>query len=93
MQILNGLNPNDFFVEYKDRPELDRWILSKFNKPKEGNRPKEDRFIVANHGECDHSGSLTTIMDEIPDTPIYCTANAVKSIEGQYGKAWMEFQM
>ena len=23
-------------------------------------------------------------MAEIPDTPIYCTANAVKSIEGQY---------
>lgn len=26
-------------------------------------------FIVANHGECDHSGSLTALMDEIPDTP------------------------
>lgn len=25
------VNPNDFFVEYKDRPELDRWILSKLN--------------------------------------------------------------
>ncbi|MDY5436819.1 class I tRNA ligase family protein, partial [Peptostreptococcus porci] len=25
------LNPTDFFVEYKDRPELDRWMLSKFN--------------------------------------------------------------
>ena len=25
-------------------------------------------------------------MTEIPDTPIYCTANAVKSLEGQYGK-------
>jgi flavorubredoxin len=25
-------------------------------------------------------------MKEIPDTPIYCTANAIKSLEGQYGK-------
>ena len=50
-------------------------------------------FIVANHGECDHSGSLTTIMDEIPDTPIYCTANAVKSIEGQYGKRGWNFNV
>ncbi|MDD7183129.1 isoleucine--tRNA ligase [Peptostreptococcus porci] len=27
----DNLNPTDFFVEYKDRPELDRWMLSKFN--------------------------------------------------------------
>lgn len=30
----DGLDPRDFFVEYKDRPELDRWILSKFNNLK-----------------------------------------------------------
>ena len=30
----DGINPTDFFVEYKDRPELDRWILSKFNNLK-----------------------------------------------------------
>lgn len=27
----DGINPEDFFIEYKDRPELDRWILSKYN--------------------------------------------------------------
>ena len=27
----DNINPKDFFVEYKDRPELDRWVLSKFN--------------------------------------------------------------
>ena len=41
-------------------------------------------FIVANHGEVDHSGALPALMAEIPDTPIYCTANAVKSLVGQY---------
>lgn len=30
----DGIHPNDFFVDYKDRPELDRWILSKFNNLK-----------------------------------------------------------
>ena len=30
----DDINPTDFFVEYKDRPELDRWILSKFNNLK-----------------------------------------------------------
>ena len=41
-------------------------------------------FIVMNHGEVDHSGSLTALLKEIPDVPIYCTANAIKSIVGQY---------
>ncbi len=45
-------------------------------------------YIVANHGEVDHSGSLCRLMEEIPNTPIYCTANAVKSLKGQYHKDW-----
>ena len=28
------------------------------------------------------------LMAEIPNTPIYCTANAVKSIKGQYHEEW-----
>ena len=28
------------------------------------------------------------LMDEIPNTPIYCTANGVKSIKGQYHEDW-----
>ena len=30
----DNIKPTDFFVDYKDRPELDRWILSKFNNLK-----------------------------------------------------------
>jgi anaerobic nitric oxide reductase flavorubredoxin len=45
-------------------------------------------FIVANHGEIDHSGALPELMKHIPDTPIYCTANAVKSLKGQYHQDW-----
>ncbi len=45
-------------------------------------------YIVANHGEVDHSGALPALMERIPDTPIYCTANAVRSLKGQYHKDW-----
>ncbi len=27
----DNVNPKEFLVEYKDRPELDRWMISKFN--------------------------------------------------------------
>ena len=41
-------------------------------------------FIISNHGEVDHSGALPALMEKIPDTPIYCTENGVKSLTGQY---------
>jgi anaerobic nitric oxide reductase flavorubredoxin len=45
-------------------------------------------YIIANHGEVDHSGALPALMKRIPDKPIYCTANAVKSLKGQYHADW-----
>ena len=45
-------------------------------------------YVIANHGEIDHSGGLVALMKEIPGTPIYCTANAVKSLKGQFHKDW-----
>ena len=45
-------------------------------------------YIVANHGEVDHSGALPALMKRIPNTPIYCTSNGVKSLKGQYHQDW-----
>ncbi len=45
-------------------------------------------YIIVNHGEIDHSGALPELMKEIPNTPIYCTANAVKSLKGHYHQDW-----
>ncbi len=45
-------------------------------------------YVIANHGEVDHSGALPELMRRIPDVPIYCTANGVKSLKGQYHQDW-----
>lgn len=45
-------------------------------------------YIVVNHVEGDHTGALPELMREIPDTPIYCTANAVKALKGHYHQEW-----
>lgn len=44
--------------------------------------------IVCNHNEIDHSGALVELMREIPDTPLYCTANGVKILKGHYHQDW-----
>ena len=49
---------------------------------------KEIDYIIANHAEIDHSGALSDLMEEIPDTPIYCTKNGVKIIKGHHHKDW-----
>lgn len=54
---------------------------------------KEIDFIVANHGEVDHSGSLPALMEKIPNTPIYCTASGVKSLTGQYHHPEWNYQV
>ena len=45
-------------------------------------------YVIANHAEPDHSGALPELMKEIPDRPIYCTANGLKSFKGYYHKDW-----
>ena len=95
--IINGSSQNAYLIEEEKTVLMDTvWTPHRFdfveNLKKEIDLKKID-FIVANHGECDHSGSLTTILEEIPDVPIYCTANAVKSIEGQYGKRDWNFHV
>ncbi len=45
-------------------------------------------YIIANHGEIDHSGALPALMARIPNTPIYCTENGVKSLKGHFHQDW-----
>ena len=87
---LNGSSQNAYLVEEEKTVLIDTvWIEHNddfvHNLKEEVDLNKID-YIIINHGEADHAGALAKLMEEIPNTPIYCTANAVKSLEGQYGK-------
>ena len=95
--IMNGSSQNAYLVEEEKTVLIDTiWTPHRFdfveNLKKEIDLKKID-YVIANHGECDHSGALTALMAEIPETPIYCTAQAVKSLEGQYGKRGWNFHV
>lgn len=47
---------------------------------------KKIDFIVVNHAEPDHSGALVSLLEIIPDVPVYCTENGIKSLTGLYHK-------
>jgi anaerobic nitric oxide reductase flavorubredoxin len=45
-------------------------------------------YVIANHAEIDHSGALPELLRRIPNVPVYCTANGVKSLKGHYHEDW-----
>lgn len=86
--VNHGSSQNAYLVEEEKTVLIDT-IWKPYEKEFRDNLEKEIKlgdidFIVINHGEVDHSGALPYLMEKIPQTPIYCTANAVKSLVGQY---------
>jgi flavorubredoxin len=95
--IKNGSSQNAYLVQEEKTVLIDTvWAphSTEFvdNLKKEIDLSSID-FIVVNHGEVDHSGSLPALLKEIPGTPLYCTANAVKSLTGQYHQSDWNFKV
>lgn len=87
-----GSSYNSYLIRDKKNVLMDTaWIP--FDKEFVNNLKKEIDlkdidYIIMNHNEVDHSGALVELLREIPDTPIYCTANGVKVLKGHYHQDW-----
>jgi anaerobic nitric oxide reductase flavorubredoxin len=87
-----GSSYNSFLIE-EEKVVLIDTVWAPFSKEFVDNLKQEIDlsridYVIANHAEVDHSGALPELMQHLPDVPIYCTANGVKSIKGQYHKEW-----
>ncbi|MDA8126591.1 MAG: anaerobic nitric oxide reductase flavorubredoxin [Deltaproteobacteria bacterium] len=87
-----GSTYNSYLVEEEKVAVIDTVWLP-FAKEYVGNLEKtidlkKINYVIANHAEIDHSGALPELMSRIPDVPIYCTANGVKSLKGHYHQDW-----
>ncbi len=88
-----GTSYNSYLVRGKEKTALIDTVWGPFAKEFVENLKKEIDlndidYIIANHGETDHSGALPDLMREIPDTPIYCSKAGEKSLKGQYHQDW-----
>ncbi|HZK09557.1 MAG TPA: MBL fold metallo-hydrolase [Clostridia bacterium] len=86
--ITSGSSQNAYLIEEEKTVLIDTvWTPHKDefieNLEKEIDLAKLDAVIIQ-HGEVDHSGGLVKLMEKRPDLPIYCTANGVKSLVGQF---------
>ena len=87
-----GSSYNSYLVKDEKIALIDT-VWMPFAKEFVGNLAKEVDldaidYVIANHAEMDHSGALPELMRHIPDTPVYCTANGVKSLKGHYHQNW-----
>ncbi len=87
-----GSTYNSYLIREEKTALIDT-VWSPFSKEFVSNLSKEIDlnnidYIVANHAESDHSGALPELMRHIPDKPIYCTANGIKSLKGHYHQDW-----
>lgn len=55
--------------------------------------PKKIDYLIANHVEKDHSGTLPALTKMLPGVPIYCTENAVKGFGKHYDTAGWNFKV
>ncbi len=86
--IHHGSSQNAYLIDEEKKilidtvwsPHKDEYIE---NLEKEIDLQELDAIIIQ-HGEVDHSGGLPLLMEKRPDLPIYCTANGVKSLVGQF---------
>ena len=87
-----GSSYNSYLIRDEKTVLIDT-VWAPFSKEFVANLKKEIElskidYIIANHAEIDHSGALAELMEEIPDTPIYCTKNGAKIIKGHHHKDW-----
>ncbi|WP_238886902.1 anaerobic nitric oxide reductase flavorubredoxin [Clostridium sp. YIM B02551] len=87
-----GSSYNSYLIKDEKTVLIDT-VWSPFSKEFVANLKKEVDlkkidYIIANHSEPDHSGGLLDLMEEIQDTPIYCTKNGAKILKGHYHKDW-----
>lgn len=90
---VSGSSYNSYLIRDKKTALIDTaWLpydKEFVSKLKEEIDLEQIDYVIALHGEVDHSGALTELMREMPEnTPIFCTANGVKSIKGQYHEDW-----
>jgi flavorubredoxin len=50
--------------------------------------PAKIDYVIANHAETDHSGSLPAIMRYVPNATVFVSKRGLDSVEGHYHQKW-----
>lgn len=95
--VLNGSSQNVYLIEEEKTVLIDTVLSNKkedfIKELIDSNIVNTIDYIVINHSEIEHSGSLPALLDIIPDTPIYCTKKAKEKLKKQYGNNKWNFRI
>ncbi|MDY6037656.1 MAG: anaerobic nitric oxide reductase flavorubredoxin [Eubacterium sp.] len=92
LSTFDGSSYNSFLIRDKKTVLMDTvwgpYDTEFVSRLKEEIDLNEIDYIVMNHNESDHSGTLPALMREIPNTPIYCTKKGEAILRGLYHQDW-----
>ena len=92
LSTMEGSSYNSYLIRDKKTVLIDTvwgpYDTEFVNRLKEEIDLKEIDYIVMNHNESDHSGTLPALMREIPNTPIYCPKKGESILRGLYHQDW-----
>ncbi|MDI6896999.1 FprA family A-type flavoprotein [Methanocella conradii] len=71
-------------------PGFDNQILERIRSVVD---PKKIDYLIANHVEKDHSGTLPALTKLLPGAPVYCTANARQGFSKHYDTTDWNFRI
>ncbi|KPD03379.1 anaerobic nitric oxide reductase flavorubredoxin [Moellerella wisconsensis] len=96
-KTLRGSSYNSYLIQEEKTVLIDT-VDHKFSREFVQNLSREVDlkaidYIIINHAEEDHAGALSELMTHIPNTPIYCTANGVDSINGHHHHPEWDFHI
>ncbi|MCK5780625.1 MAG: flavodoxin domain-containing protein [Psychrilyobacter sp.] len=88
LSIPNGTSYNSYIIKDEKvvlidsvQAEFSKVWIEKIKKVVDLNKID---YVIMNHNEPDHSGGLIELLKEVPDLPIYCTAEGEKILKGYY---------
>jgi len=50
--------------------------------------PKEIKYVIANHAEMDHSGSIERVLELCPNAEVVCSVKGVEVLKRHFKKDW-----
>jgi NADH oxidase (H2O-forming) len=85
METKYGTTYNSYFIDAEKKAVIETvkagFFSTYLDKLRQLTDPREIRYIILNHTEPDHSGSLMRLLHEAPDATVVATGNAIRYLK------------
>ena len=97
METQYGTTYNSYFINADKKAVIDtakeKFVGTYLEKIRKVTPPEEIEYIIMNHTEPDHSGSLSALLELAPEATVVGTGNALRYLEDIIGKPFRSMKV